>query len=72
MGEETIGLCPLLAFIVASERPEWRTQGNDRRQRQDRADDRDHDDIEIAFAMRGSAHSEQRHHRVAVRQACRE
>ena len=29
----------------------------------------DHDDIEIAFAMRRSAHSEQRHHRAVVWQA---
>ncbi len=39
-------------LIVALDRPEHRTQSNNSRQHRERADDRDHDDIEIAFAMR--------------------
>lgn len=41
-----------------SERAEDRAERNDGYQGENRADNPDHDDIEIAFAMRGSADGE--------------
>ena len=54
---------------MALKRSEHRTQYDDSDKREHRADDRNHDDVAIALAMRRSAHGEQRHHRAVVRQA---
>ena len=52
-----------------SKRAEQRAQDDHRDEREDGADDGDHDDVEIALAVRRAADGEQRHDRAVVRQA---
>ena len=56
-----------LTYCIPLERSECRPQSNHRDEPENSTDDRNHDDVQIAFPMGRSADSEQRDHGAVVR-----